>query len=147
MFITYILLAILVGIGFASQTVINAKLSLTINSAMNAAFFSLMVSATTILSLKLLNWNINFTLIRTIPAWLYLSGGIIGALSVATLILITPKLGVSLAIAIMISAQIIAALIFDHFGAFGIEAKTINLPKIIGIIFLLIGAAICLYYR
>jgi transporter family-2 protein len=147
MFIIYIFLAIIVGIGFASQTVINAKLSITINSAMNAAFFSLMVSATTILFLKLFNWNISFSLIRTIPAWLYLAGGVIGALSVTILILITPKLGVSLAIAIMIAAQIIAALIFDHFGAFGMEVKQINFAKIIGVVFLLVGATICLYYR
>ena len=147
MAILYVLLAILVGVGFAAQTVINARLSITIDSAMNAAFFSLVVGAFAILFLKLFNWNITVSVIKNVPAWLYLSGGIIGALSVTILILITPKLGVSLAIAIMIAAQIIAALIFDHFGVFGLEVKPINIAKIIGVSFLMVGATICLYYR
>ena len=147
MVVSYVLLAVLVGVGFAAQTVINAKLSITIDSAMNAAFFSLVVGALAILCLKLFNWNITLSMVRNVPAWLYLSGGIVGALSVTILILITPKLGVSLAIAIMIAAQIITALIFDHFGVFGLEVKSINIAKIIGVSFLMVGATICLYYR
>ena len=145
MLIFYIVIAILTGCGFALKTAINAKLSLTIDSWLNAAFFSLIMSAATILVIKLFNWNINYSTIKNVPLWLYISGGVLGAFSMILLVFITPKLGISLTLTILIASQVIIAAIFDHFGVFGLEVRSINIYKITGIIFLLAGVLLTIF--
>lgn len=147
MLILYVLLAILVGFGFATQTVLTAKVSVLLANPVNAVFLSILISVLAILGFKILSGNIILTGIRAVSPWLYISGGMLGAFSLTMLIFITPKLGISLAISIMIASQLILAVIFDHFGVLGLEVKPINLYKAIGIAFLLVGSLLCLYYR
>jgi transporter family-2 protein len=45
---------------------------------------------------------------------------------------ITPKLGVSNAIGLIVTGQIICAIIIDHFGLFGATVRTIDAQRLIG---------------
>jgi len=147
MLIIYVLLAVFVGVGFATQTVVNSKIAISLSSPINAVLLSFLVSVFAILGFKVFSGNMIIAGIRSISPWWYVSGGVLGALSLTILIFITPKLGVSLAISIMIAAQLVMALLFDHFGMFGLEERPVNLYKIMGVLCLLTGAFLCLYYR
>lgn len=146
MFVIYVILAILVGCGFATQTAITSKLSASLSSPIDAVLLSFVVGSVAVLSYKVFTGNI-LVGIRGVSPWLYVSGGTISVLSLITLVFITPKMGISLSIGIMVAAQLTLALLFDHFGVLGLEVRSINLYKIIGVLCLLLGTSLCLYFR
>jgi bacterial/archaeal transporter family-2 protein len=139
----YIFLAILVGVSFASQSLLASKYSLSINNAIISTFISLLVSTILVLFLQFGSFKANYHIIRSAPLWAYYSG-VFGAFAIVTLIYLIPKLGISLALIFMISAQLITAVIFDHFGLLGVQDKAINIQKLVGIFLVIGGCVICL---
>lgn len=147
MFVIYVILAILVGCGFATQAAITSKISVVLISPVNAVFVSLSIGVLVLLCYKILTGNLLIAGVRGVSPWLYICGGVLGVFSLTILIFITPKIGISLSIGIMVASQLIVALLLDHFGVLGLEVRPINLYKIIGVFFLLLGTSLCLYFR
>jgi uncharacterized membrane protein YdcZ (DUF606 family) len=52
---------------------------------------------------------------------------------------LVPRLGVGLFLGSVIAGQLICGLILDHFGAFGTEARPIDLMRLLGATALLLG--------
>ncbi len=75
-------------------------------------------------------------------AWLSWTGGVFGAIFIATAIFMVPKHGVATTITFIVAGQMIGALLFDHFGVLGLQTNPIGLTKIIGVGFLVIGVAL-----
>ena len=147
MFIFYIFLAILVGCGFATQAAVTARLSVLLASPINAVLLSVLVSMVILLVAKLFTGGLVIAGLRAIPMWLYVSSGALGLFCFTTLIFLTPKIGISLVVAVMIVAQLTLSVIFDHFGLFGLEVREVNLYKILGVVFLITGVVLCLYFN
>jgi transporter family-2 protein len=57
-------------------------------------------------------------------------------------ILLTPKLGATLTLAMMIVGQLMAALIVDHYGLFGGTIVRLSATRIAGVILLLLGVSL-----
>jgi transporter family-2 protein len=73
-----------------------------------------------------------------IPWWKYL-GGVMGAFYITTVVIIAPKIGAANTLGFIVAGQLISAVIFDHFGLMGFVIRQITLPRILGVIFLVLG--------
>src|SRR5215831_1212462 len=72
------------------------------------------------------------------PLYSY-TGGLIVCTYVIMITVITPKLGVGNAIGLIVTGQIICAVIIDHFGLLGATARRIDLPRLIGALMMIGG--------
>lgn len=72
--------------------------------------------------------------------WWEWTGGILGALFVSATILAVPRIGTASAMAASITAQLITALLLDHFGLFGFGGAQIDLKRSLGASLLILGA-------
>ena len=72
-------------------------------------------------------------------SWWQLTGGIMGALFVFGTTLLAPRLGVVVMLALIICGQILASLLFDRFGWFGLPVREISTPRMIGAVLVLAG--------
>jgi transporter family-2 protein len=79
--------------------------------------------------------------LKTAPLWAW-SGGLMGAFFVSCMAFFAPKLGATTLLALVISGQIVASLLLDHFGAIGFNTHEINLWRVLGV--LLIAAGVVL---
>ena len=75
-----------------------------------------------------------------VPVHLWIAGGALGALFVTTATWSAPKIGTGVFFAVLIAAQLAAALIIDHFGLVGMEAKPASLMRVGGVALLVLGA-------
>lgn len=72
--------------------------------------------------------------------WWEWTGGILGALFVSATILAVPRIGTASAMAASITAQLLTALLLDHFGLFGFGGAQIDLKRSLGASLLILGA-------
>ena len=76
---------------------------------------------------------------RTLP-WYMLGCGAFGLVLYLSLSHTIPRVGATTAITLLLVGQLLAGLVIDQFGAFGIEVRTIDLNRIVAVTLLLAGA-------
>ena len=143
----YIALAVAAGIGLAFQVVINSRLRMLLDSALWAAFVQVLVG------LLLLAVMVAIARepvpsgagITRAPWWIW-TGGMLGALYVATAIVATPPLGASLMFASVVVGQTLTALLIDHFGWFGVTVQPLSPVRLAGAA-LLVGGVLLIRVR
>ena len=141
----YILItvALIAGAVIPTQTALNNKMSGTLSSPILAALVSFLVGTTTLLIYALASGEriSSLTDAKNAPptAWL---GGVLGAFFVASTIILLPRLGVVLTISLVIAGQLMMSLLIDHFGLLGLPVKEISVPRMIGVVFVGIGAVL-----
>jgi transporter family-2 protein len=69
-------------------------------------------------------------------------GGFVVAFYVVSATLLAPRMGVGNFIVCAVSAQILSAMVIDHFGLFGAEVRPVTLLRAVGIFLLLTGILI-----
>lgn len=133
-------IAVVLGLAVGVQPVINARLG---NFAGNAAVAALIstVTSTTCLTLYVLivrpglpSWGS----LRAGPWWMW-TGGIIGAVYVAVSLNLAQRLGATVLVAVVLIGQMIAAILVDHYGLFGLDQQEISPLRILGVICLIVG--------
>ncbi len=67
------------------------------------------------------------------------TGGIYGLIYIALAVYLIPRIGSAATIALIIAGQLIASVLFDHFGVLGIIRRPLDLGKIVGVVLLLAG--------
>jgi len=72
------------------------------------------------------------------PLYSYL-GGIIVATYVVMITILVPRIGVGTAIGLIVTGQIICAVIIDHFGLFNLPVRSINPTRISGVLVMIGG--------
>lgn len=72
------------------------------------------------------------------PLWAY-AGGIIVASYVVAITYLAPKLGVVSSILFIVFGQIVASLVIDHFGLFGLPVISIDWKRLSGCVFMVSG--------
>lgn len=139
----YLILAFLFGAIYPIQGSLNGKLLLQVGHPIITAIISFLAGLIGLLILGVANkipWN-QFLAIKNTP-WYALTGGLLGAFYVATVVVILPRLGMVLTFSLIIAGQIIISIIIDHFGLLGNAVKEITLGKSIGILMLIISIII-----
>lgn len=76
--------------------------------------------------------------LRSVP-WYGYAGGIIVATYVVMITILVPRIGVGAAIALIVTGQIIAAVIIDHFGLFNVTVRSLDINRISGIVLMIAG--------
>jgi len=72
-------------------------------------------------------------------SWVYLTGGLLGALYVTSIIVTVRALGAGGIVVATIAGQLAISVVVDHFGWLGVEKQAITLSKIAGIVLLGVG--------
>ena len=72
------------------------------------------------------------------PLYGYL-GGIIVATYVVMITILVPRIGVGTAIGLIVTGQIICAVVIDHFGLFNVAVHPISLTRVAGILLMIGG--------
>jgi bacterial/archaeal transporter family-2 protein len=80
-------------------------------------------------------------MIAKAPLWTW-AGGLIGALFVMSAILAGPKIGSATFFAMIITGQLLASIVLDHFGVLGFPHSPINFWRIAGVAMLIGGAVL-----
>ena len=72
------------------------------------------------------------------PLYSYL-GGIIVAAYVVMITILVPRIGVGTSIGLIVTGQIICAVIIDHFGLFSVPVHSISITRIAGVLLMIAG--------
>ncbi len=135
------ILPALAGLTITTQAGVNSQLRFGVNNPWIAAFISFLVG-TVFLGLIILTTKQtvpSMEQLRGIELYKY-SGGLLGAFFVTVIILCVPRIGSANVFAIVIAGQLFFALLYDHFGLFGFPQSNINWVKLLGVLFLIVGA-------
>ena len=144
----YIIVAILAGVVFALQPPLNENVGRSLNHPIQASFVSFLVGT---LLLLVINFALGLKFpstdkLVTIPWWLWLAGGAIGAFVVTVSLVIQPKIGGGIWISCFIFGQLVMSIMLDHFGWLGLEIHQINPMRSLGAFLLAIGAILVAFY-
>ena len=74
--------------------------------------------------------------------WLSWTGGLFGSIYVAVAILLIPRFGAALVIALIVAGQMVGALMFDQLALLGIPTHPLSMARVIGAVLLVTGAAL-----
>lgn len=122
------------------QAAMNGLLSRSLNHPLQAAMVNFIGGAALILILLLFLQATLPTMdgLRRIPWYLYI-GGILGVVFVTVSLLAVPRIGGVAFLAAMLTGQMTAALILDHFGLFEVPVQPVSLSRITGVGLLALG--------
>lgn len=135
-----LLLVFIAGAGIPIQSAVNSRLRVEVLSPGLSALISFIVGA-----LVLIIVNVTGLLGRGripnfahVPWWAW-TGGIYGALVVTAAIVGVPKIGTAGVVGGMVAGQLVASILVDQLGAFGVPRFPINVPRAAGAVMLLVG--------
>jgi bacterial/archaeal transporter family-2 protein len=126
------------GAAVALQPSINARLAQK-TGFLESACISFAVGTLALVIALLISGKSNVRGLQD-AAWWEWTGGVLGAFFVSATILAVPRIGTAATMAVAISAQLLTALILDHFGFFGFGGMHIDLKRSLGAALLMIGA-------
>jgi transporter family-2 protein len=131
---------VLAGIGMSLQAPMNARLAGAVGGAVPAAMLSFGVGFALLVFLTLMRADLpTLAQLRTAPWWAW-GGGLLGAWFVWGAAFAVPRLGVVTLLAMIIFGQILAGLVLDAIGAFGLPAREIDWRRILAVLLVLSGA-------
>ena len=140
--IFYVILSILAGCVLPFQGTINGKLGKSIESPSYASFFSFLVGTVALLVFSLASQpTVKIKSLRT-SHWFEWTGGLLGAFYVLVVILMLPRLGAALTFSLIVAGQIVISVWLDHIGFLGAVPHHINLPRILGVLFIIGGVIV-----
>lgn len=133
-----LIIMVCAGAAVALQPSINARLAQKAG-LLESACISFAVGTLGLVIALLLSGKTNVRGLHE-TAWWEWTGGILGAFFVTATILAVPKIGTAATMAVAIAAQLLTALVLDHFGLFGFGGMQIDLKRSLGAVLLIIGA-------
>ena len=138
--ILLLLLAVLAGAVLPVQIVLNARLGQAAGNSVMGAFVSFVVGAVALGAVVLGQGHAarELAALRTAAPGYFL-GGLLGALYVAAMAALAPRLGAGLAVGLVVVGQLTVAVLLDHFGALGLPVHLVTLPRLLGLALLLAG--------
>ncbi len=143
----YIFWALAAGAMMPVQAGVNALLGAQVKSPILAATVSFSVGAVFLILICILlripvpevsAWG-------KLPLWMW-TGGLLGAFFVTTTVILAPKLGAVVLLASLVTAQMSASIILDHFGLIGYPEQPVNLGRLLGVAFLVLGVILVQRY-
>ena len=139
-------LMLLGGVLLSIQSPLNAMLGRAVGSPVNAALISFLVG-TAMLSVVAASQRASpdGAATRALPWWAWV-GGLCGAVFVAAAAYAAPRIGVATMLTLAVAGQLIAAVVLDHVGAFGITPHPISGGRFVGLVLVILGAIVVRKY-
>lgn len=140
--ILWIVFALLAGALASTQAGINGELGKTLQNPLAATIVSFVVALCALVLVALVTRTELPTAesIGNAPWWSWF-GGLLGAAFIFLMVFLIPKIGVGAATALAVAAQIVTALIIDHFGLLRLPVQPLNIYRLAGVA-LMIGGVI-----
>jgi len=138
-----LLLAVIAGAVVPFQSAINANLGRGLGHPLWATLASLLVSILVLLPL-MLAMRVplpSMAFITKAPLWMW-AGGAFGVCFISLALVLLPKLGASGFMALALAGQVVASLVLDHFGWFGLVQRHVSLPRVLGVAMLMAGVVL-----
>jgi transporter family-2 protein len=138
--------ACLAGSLLAAQGPINAQLGRVLGNSLVAALTSFAVGSIALLLAVLATGGLRRALPQagSVP-WHAWCGGLLGALYVFTAVILAPRLGMSLLTGCVLIGTMLASLLLDQMGAFGLPVQPITIVRLVGAACTCLGVAIMLW--
>ena len=132
------------GISLALQQILNSNLRNQIESPWWAGFVSYFVGALVMLVVALTSSppRLSGVIDRTSFSWLSWTGGVFGAIFIATAIFTVPRLGAASVLALVVVGQMIGSLTFDQFALLGIPQHPVSAIRLMGAVLLILGVVL-----
>lgn len=139
-FLIFGLSALFVGALIPVQAASNAMLSQSINSVVWSALVLFAVGLLVVGSAVLLFTDVRPSLRMFSDApWYAYAGGFIVATYVLAITWLAPRMGVGNAICFIVTGQVLAAILIDHFGLMGAKVYSFDLQRLSGIVLMILG--------
>jgi len=137
------LMAAAAGVSFILQQAVNVSLRHALGSAAWAGFASYLGGTICMFVFALvLREALPATSSMARANWWAWTGGFFGAVYIVISILLVPRLGAAAFIALLIAGQMLASLVLDHFGLFGLPQNPADLTRIAGAVLLVAGVVL-----
>ncbi len=138
------LLAFSAGAAIAIQASLNARLGMLLKSAsLGAAIAFLFACIFTVLFVFLsTKQSLQLVEIKSVPIYLWFTGGAISAFGVGVFYFLIPRMGVGSMMSYALSGQILVAVIASHFGWFEQPVTPINIRIVAGLIAMILGISL-----
>lgn len=121
------------------QAGINGLLSKQVSSVMGAALISFLVGTVALFAVAAVQRELpSFAALKGLTWW-HWSGGLLGAVFIATAAFAGPRIGAMLFMALVLAGQLSMALVLDHYGWAGYREAPISLGKIAGMALIIGG--------
>lgn len=141
------LLAFLAGAATALQAVVNSQArerlrlhflqATLLNFGVGSIALIILCAIGTFLWPRTLTWPTAAALAEA-PPWIWI-GGFLGILYVSASVLLTPALGATLFLTLVMAGQLAGALLLDHHGTLGTPVKEVNMGRVLGVLLVLAG--------
>ncbi|OUS28204.1 hypothetical protein A9Q99_11730 [Gammaproteobacteria bacterium 45_16_T64] len=135
------LLALVAGAAIAIQSSMNAQLGVLLKSSMLSTSVAFLCSGVFTVCAMLLSTKHypQAAELKSVPWYLWFSGGALSAFGVGMFYYLIPKMGVGSMMSYALSGQMLIAITASHFGWFGLPVTSINTVKAFGAISLIAG--------
>ena len=138
--IIFLSLALITGALIPIQAATNAAFSKSIGNPLITGLMVFIVGLVVMILIILISGTTFPTRQQIMSTSLYsYLGGIIVATYVVMITILTPRLGVGTAIGLIVTGQIICAVIIDHFGLFDVSVRLISTTRIVGMLLMVGG--------
>ncbi len=144
----YLLAALMGGAILPVQVALNTLLRRYVGEPMQVTFVSYLAGTLASLAICCLA-RYPFPALATLSqtSWWMWIGGCLGTLYVWSTIFATPRIGATLALALTIAGQMIAALFLDHYGVIGLAKYPASPTRIAGVVFVVLGVSLVAYAK
>lgn len=136
----FYLFALLTGIAVTVQAGVNAQLRQVMGQPVLASIISFGTGFIALLSFQLLSggvWPTPETL-RSL-SWWKLTGGLIGAVYVTTVIISVQRIGAANLVSLSVAGQLTAAIVLDHYGWLGFSTHPATVWRLLGALLIMAG--------
>ena len=137
------MLGLLVGFAFATQPVLNGRLTTALGSSIHSACLSFLISTVILIAMVLVIPDERRSLasinVRGISWWKWIGGGLLGAYYVTVFALVTPIAGIGITALVGILGMILCSTVIDKKGLFGSEPQTIRPAQYVGLLIVFAG--------
>lgn len=140
-------LAMIAGAVVPFQSAINVNLGRGLGHPLWATLASLLVSVVVLLPI-IVAMRLPLpsrTFISQAPLWMW-AGGAFGVCFISLALVLLPKLGAAGFMALALAGQVVASLLLDHFGWFGLAERPISMPKVFGVVLLMAGVVLIQFF-
>ena len=135
------LIALVTGGLIALQAPINAEAAGRLGHPLTAATMSFCVGTLALILLTaLFARNSHLGALKTMPLYMLLGGGLLGAIYVTVNLVLAPRIGVVAIMALGIAGQLFAALLIDRLGLFELMERGLSVGRVSGALLVLVGA-------
>jgi transporter family-2 protein len=135
------ILSLLAGAAIATQVSMHAQLGVLLKNPLmgTTVAFSVSTIFTLIAVMVSTEHYPQAEVVRSVPIYLWFTGGLLSAFGVAMFYYLTPKMGVGPMMSYALTGQILIAITASHFGWFNLPVKPITVAKFVGVISMISG--------